>query len=38
MWQISTYRDYLSENTGDRNVVGSALMLAAVALLIIMFA
>jgi hypothetical protein len=38
VWQISTYRDYLSENTRDRNVVGSAVVLAAIVLLIIMFA
>jgi hypothetical protein len=36
---MNSYRDFLSENTGGHRAVGSALiMLAAVALLLILFA
>jgi hypothetical protein len=39
VWQLNSYRDLLSENTGDRHVIGSALvMLAAVALLLVALA
>jgi len=39
VWQINSYRDFLSENAGRHHVIGSALiMLAAVGLLLIVFA
>jgi hypothetical protein len=39
VWQLNSYRDLLSENTGNRHTIGSALvMLAAVVLLLIAFA
>ena len=39
MWELNSYRDFLSENTGDHNVVGSGLLVAAVVgLLLILFA
>ena len=30
MWEMNSYRDFLSENTGRHNVVGSGLLVAAV--------
>ena len=39
VWEISSYRDSLSENAGHHHVIGSALiMLLAAALLLIVFA
>lgn len=39
MWEMNSYRDFLSENTGRHNVVGSGLLVAAVvSLLLILFA
>ena len=38
MWEMQSYRDFLSENAGNRHAVGSALIMAAAALLLIMFA
>jgi hypothetical protein len=39
VWQLNSYRDLLSENAGNRHVIGSGLvMLAAVALLLVAFA
>jgi len=39
VWDSHSYRDFLSENSGDRHVVGSALiMLATAILLLIVFA
>lgn len=39
MWEFDSYRDLLSENSGNRHVIGSALiMLAAVAVLLVSFA
>ncbi len=38
MWEIDSYRDFLSENAGRHNVVGSGLLVAAVvALLLVLF-
>jgi hypothetical protein len=30
MWELNSYRDLLSENTGRHNVIGSGLLVAAV--------
>ncbi len=39
VWELNSYRDLLSENSGDRHVIGSALiMLAVVAVLLVAFA
>lgn len=39
VWELNSYRDFLSENTGHHNVVGSGLLVAAVvSLLLILFA
>jgi hypothetical protein len=39
VWEINSYRDFLSENAGRHHVVGSSLvMLAAVSLLLLVFA
>jgi len=39
MWDITSYRDLLSENTGRHHTVGSSLIiLAAIGALIIVFA
>jgi hypothetical protein len=35
---MNSYRDFLSENTGSHRAVGSALIMLAVALLLILFA
>jgi hypothetical protein len=39
VWELNSYRDFLSENTGHHNVIGSGLLVAAVvSLLLILFA
>jgi len=39
VWEINSYRDFLSENAGSHHAIGSALiMLAAIGLLFIVFA
>jgi hypothetical protein len=39
VWESNSYRDFLSENSGHHNVVGSGLLVAAVVgLLLILFA
>jgi hypothetical protein len=39
VWEINSYRDFLSENAGRHHVIGSSLiMLAAVGLLLLAFA
>ena len=39
MWEVNSYRDLLSENAGERHVVGSALlMLTAAVLMLFVFA
>lgn len=35
MWELNSYRDLLSENTGHRHVIGSAMILLAVAVLLL---
>jgi hypothetical protein len=35
---MNSYRDFLSENTGHHNVVGSGLLVAVVGLLLILLA
>ena len=39
VWEMNSYRDFLSENTGHHHVVGSGLLVAAVVgLLLILLA
>ena len=39
VWEMNSYRDFLSENSGRHNVVGSGLVIAVVAaLLLVLFA
>lgn len=39
MWELNSYGDFLSENAGERHVIGSALIILAVAaLMLIAFA
>ena len=39
MWELNSYGDFLSENSGRHNVVGSGLLVVAVAgLLLVLFA
>lgn len=38
MWELNSYRDFLSENSGERHVIGSALVMLAVVLLLVAFA
>lgn len=38
MWEMNSYAEFLSENTGRRHVIGSGLLVAAaVALLLVLF-
>jgi hypothetical protein len=36
VWEINSYRDFLSENAGSHHVIGSALVLAAVAMMLML--
>ena len=35
MWEMNSYRDFLSENSGRHNVVGSGLVIVIVAALLL---
>jgi hypothetical protein len=38
VWELNSYRDLLSENAGERHVIGSALIMLAAAALLVVFA
>jgi hypothetical protein len=38
VWELNSYRELLSENAGCRHVVGSGLIVAALALLFVLIA